>query len=222
MFQNIIDYCKNPQYNIEKRSISFKGFAKLYIICQLCIMGIVVPVGILASLTGITNILHDESIKLLILGILIAPFIEETMFRLLLRPTKQSLVVFMVIVLLWVIGLILRQKFFMIYIPLSILLLVTLAIFIVKRNPNFMQKHFRWIFYLSICAFALIHISNFEGLRLSVIIITPLLVLPQLLMGFAFSYTRMLHGFRYAVLMHMCINAFAFMPTIFKVMLSYL
>ena len=116
----------------------------------------------------------------------------------------------MLIIVLWVIRMLVQQKFHTIFIGFGFVFPVLLLIFITKRKPNFMQKHFRKIFYLSVLGFGLIHISNFEGITPALIIVTPLLVLPQLLSGFAFSYTRMLHGFRYAVLLHMCINIFAY------------
>ncbi|MEO9571571.1 MAG: CPBP family glutamic-type intramembrane protease [Polaribacter sp.] len=62
-------------------------------------------------------------------------------------------------------------------------------------------KTFKFGFYFFAIIFGFVHISNFE-LSTSVILLSPILVLPQLLLGGYFGYIRIRFGLQWSMLMH--------------------
>jgi membrane protease YdiL (CAAX protease family) len=64
------------------------------------------------------------------------------------------------------------------------------------------------VVWFSAITFGLIHIGNFELVKVSQYLIVPLLVLPQLGTGFVLSYVRLTYknGFLICLLVHMLIN----------------
>ena len=66
-------------------------------------------------------------------------------------------------------------------------------------------KSFKYAFYVSFSLFGFIHIFNFE-LTTNVLLLTPLLVLPQLLVGSYFGYIRVRFGLLWSMLLHGCYN----------------
>lgn len=102
MLQNFIDYCKQPVYLAEQRRMTFVIFFKLYLLYMLVAIFISAPLGVLINLTGITSKLGGVSTKMIFLGILVLPFFEETIFRLLLKPTRWNIRVFFISVSIYI------------------------------------------------------------------------------------------------------------------------
>ncbi|NER16507.1 CPBP family intramembrane glutamic endopeptidase [Spongiivirga citrea] len=67
------------------------------------------------------------------------------------------------------------------------------------------SKYFKIWVYVFVAAFGLIHITNFE-MNTKILLFTPLLVLPQINLGFFASYICMRFGYFWAVLLHGCYN----------------
>jgi membrane protease YdiL (CAAX protease family) len=67
-------------------------------------------------------------------------------------------------------------------------------------------KPFKQSFYIFSVIFGLVHIFNFE-ITTNVLLLAPLLVLPQLLVGAYFGYIRVRFGLIWSVLLHGCYNA---------------
>jgi hypothetical protein len=88
-----------------------------------------------------------------------------------------------------------------------IVLVVILNLLISKEKlANFIKKNFNWFFYSISITFGLIHITNYTNLNLLLILLSPLLVLPQLLVGTAFGYIRVRFNFLTAFLAHSVYN----------------
>ncbi|MGK0421956.1 MAG: membrane protease YdiL (CAAX protease family) [Polaribacter sp.] len=66
-------------------------------------------------------------------------------------------------------------------------------------------KSFKIAFYTFALLFGSIHISNFE-ITTSVLLLSPLLVLPQILLGSYFGYIRVRLGLPWSMLLHGCYN----------------
>ena len=66
---------------------------------------------------------------------------------------------------------------------------------------------FVYAFYVFAIAFGLVHITNFE-MTTMVLILAPILVVPQLFAGFALGFLRVRFGLRWAVLLHCVYNIF--------------
>lgn len=66
-------------------------------------------------------------------------------------------------------------------------------------------KTFKFGFYIFSIIFGFIHIFNFE-ITPNVLLLSPLLVLPQLLVGSYFGYIRVRFGLQWSILLHGCYN----------------
>jgi len=209
MLQNFIDYCKQPVYSVEQRRMTFVIFFKLYLLYMLVAIFISAPLGVLINLTGITSKLGGVSTKMIFLGILVLPFFEETIFRLLLKPTRWNIRVFFISVSIYISLLIYRQNYLPVVVFGGILVFVLMLIFLQKNGFFNFSHHFRYLFYLSAAVFAILHMFNFSQINNNwYFLILPVFVIPQFFMGLVFGYTRMVYGFIYAVLLHMSINTF--------------
>ena len=118
-------------------------------------------------------------------AVIIAPFLEEIMFRL---------------------GLKLRSNFLILW-PLQLLILLQVSnkINLLKTIRNFWNKFYAWIFYLITIAFGLIHILNFKP-SLNIYLLAPVLVAPQILIGINLGYLRIRFGLIWSILFHAFYN----------------
>ncbi|MFT7352924.1 MAG: membrane protease YdiL (CAAX protease family) [Flavobacterium sp.] len=66
-------------------------------------------------------------------------------------------------------------------------------------------KSFKIAFYALALLFGFIHISNFE-ITTNVLLLAPILVLPQILLGGYFGYIRVRFGIQWSMLLHGCYN----------------
>ncbi|MFO7940969.1 MAG: hypothetical protein R6U66_14570, partial [Bacteroidales bacterium] len=82
MLQNFIEYCKNPVNSPEQNKMTVRIFFKLYLLYMIFVLSIGAQLGVLMNFTGITNELDNVSTKMVLFGVLGAPFFEETIFRL--------------------------------------------------------------------------------------------------------------------------------------------
>ena len=64
---------------------------------------------------------------------------------------------------------------------------------------------FKYAFYFFALTFGFMHISNFE-LTSNVVLLSPLLVLPQIILGGYFGYIRVHFGLQWSLLLHGCYN----------------
>ena len=118
-------------------------------------------------------------------AVIIAPFLEEIMFRLVLKFRSNFLI-------LW---------------PLQLLILLQVSnkINLLKTIRNFWNKFYAWIFYLITIAFGLIHILNFKP-SLNIYLLAPVLVAPQILIGINLGYLRIRFGLIWSILFHAFYN----------------
>jgi hypothetical protein len=77
------------------------------------------------------------------------------------------------------------------------------------RVAHWWTARFPVVFYIASVAFAAIHIFNFEEFPLRVILLAPLITLPQFVLGLGMGYLRMRFGFWYGYFFHVLNNGFA-------------
>ncbi|WP_066218600.1 CPBP family intramembrane glutamic endopeptidase [Formosa haliotis] len=75
------------------------------------------------------------------------------------------------------------------------------------------NKWFIYVFYVFAIGFGLIHISNFEITR-NVIILAPILVAPQIVVGLFLGVIRLQYGLVYSILFHALYNAVLIIPAL--------
>lgn len=208
---NLQLFLQNPKY-IKETKIDWNQFILLIFLYFVASTIIIIPMSGIAHLLDAKHFSSDFSVsEMLIKAVVFAPLIEEGIFRLLLRPKLNNLIVFLLLMF--------PSSLFSLFngnhITFTIISSIELAILIaILRNTYLLKlqkciiKHFRFFFYFSIVSFGFLHIRNFTFPEMNfwVIICTPLFVSPQIFMGSILGFIRMKYGFWYSVLLHTTIN----------------
>lgn len=126
-------------------------------------------------------------VLLLVLTVVFGPLIEELIFRLYLRY-KDNYALRFLISIVSLTGVRNEQKAETFFISLW-------------------KKRYKFIFYFSAVIFGLIHISNFE-FSYTILLLSPILVAPQIILGLIIGYSRVRNGFVSGLLLHSLHNAF--------------
>ncbi len=212
-------YLKNPVY-LRNEKIDWLVFIKLFItVFFLSILLNSVPT-ILAHFLHLQGLLHyfkGKSQPKIWEAIFLIPILEETLFRFLLKPTRKNIIYYVIILSFPLVINLLKDKFLyaLIFVFLTLIpLILLLKRSYLKKVQKYFLKHFALFFYLSCLVFGLVHVTNFHPFSLTVLMLAPLLTLPQLFAGTVFGYIRMKYGIVYSVLFHFLIN--------FPLLVSYL
>lgn len=123
---------------------------------------------------------------LLISTVIIIPFFEELIFRLYLRYKNNYLLHF-------------------------IISLVSLSGVKNKKKAETMltslwQKKYKYLFYFSALLFGIVHITNYK-LSYTILLLSPILIAPQILLGLFIGFLRVRYGFVWGYLLHALHNA---------------
>ena len=214
-----INYLKKPQYeSIERKDTHvIITTIKIYLLALLFI-GLINSLNLTILKTFFT-IPIDESLEVpepfkrhlwayLALVVIYSPIMEEVIFRLplIFDPVNISLSISVLIALIVhkvSNGILPILTFLMLF-----FLLNRLAIIYKLNFLSFWKKNFKYIFYLLSLTFGLVHISNYKYVVLFLYLMAPILILPQLLLGFLLSYTRLYYkkGFLICILIHCLMN----------------
>ncbi len=113
---------------------------------------------------------------LFLLGVIFVPILEELIFRFSLQYDR------------------------------NIPMLIIGGLFNEDKVKNYWDRFYRSIFYTSSILFAYAHIFNYGKLSITILAFSPLLVLPQFVMGNVAGYLRVRFGFLWACALHMLHN----------------
>lgn len=75
------------------------------------------------------------------------------------------------------------------------------------------KRWFPFVFYVFAIGFGIIHITNFEITK-NVLLLTPILVAPQILIGLFLGVIRLQYGLIYAMLFHAIYNGVLIIPAV--------
>jgi len=126
-----------------------------------------------------------EPVLIFFFAVIMAPLLEEVMFRLILRFRSNFLI-------LW-------------SIHIGVALHLGQKRSLLKTARKVWDKFYGWIFYLMAAAFGLMHIMNFEP-SLNIYLLAPILVAPQILIGINLGYLRVRFGLIWSILFHAFYN----------------
>ncbi|SHL25408.1 CPBP family intramembrane glutamic endopeptidase [Flavobacterium xanthum] len=194
---NLMVFLKNPKDEAgPKRTV----VQKIKTLLSLLLIEIPVMVVLILLISGLEqlglvdpenhameNLIKSVSIPVLLLVVvIIIPFFEELLFRLYLRYKDNYALHF----------------------------IVAVASLTGKRNQQkattFLRsvwtKRYKFIFYFSAVLFGMVHITNFE-FSYTILLLSPLLVAPQIILGLIIGYLRVRDGFISGFLMHGLHNA---------------
>ncbi len=163
-----------------------------------------------------------------VFAVIIGPFLEEVIFRLPMRFKTKYVIIGYIFLLLYFtvpIGDALDAATLATGGALGVLFLAILiaGIYSITRYKEQIaigwREKFPSVFYGYSILFAFVHIFNFEEVSLQLLLLSPLITLPQLFLGFGMGYVRIRFGFWYGYLFHVLNNGFAF--TIFYIGMKY-
>ncbi|WP_439881159.1 CPBP family glutamic-type intramembrane protease [Pontibacter sp. MBLB2868] len=152
----------------------------------------------------------------LLAGIVVVPFLEEFLFRYGLRFSKGYLVFFFVALLLVSAGYaysVLPLTWALVVLATFGLLLILFLSYSSTIIGEFLRprwaRMYKVIFYVVALLFGFVHLTNFEY-STTLLLLSPLLVAPQLVGGLLFGYIRVRQGFFWGYALHAGHNAFFF------------
>ena len=139
--------------------------------------------------------------------VIIAPIIEEILFRLPLRFSKRNYYILFVTLLAYLAFLVIKTKivFFVLFL-LYFLLLIFIRSYPKKDIHTLYHRYFKYIYWLSILGFGFLHLNNHPTVWYNMILFAPILCFPQILLGSIAGYLRMRYGFIYGVMFHIANN----------------
>jgi len=215
-------FLQRPHYQstVRKKTNVFISALKIYFL-SLLILGLINSLNI-TILSNFITLPIDESLTIpsslsdklwvyIIIVVILTPIFEEVIFRL-------SLVfdpIFIAFSISTLIALAVHKLSNGIFSIISFFLLF----FLINRLASifksilfsFWEKYFKYIFYVLSLLFGLVHISNYEFVEVSQYFIAPILVFPQIAVGFILSFTRLYYekGFLICIIFHVLMNLFS-------------
>ncbi len=188
---------------------SIKEFLKLFILCYLGALFVGSPGSFIKKYLNLVDTTEiDLNFKTLLVGIIIAPFFEEFLFRLLLKPERRKIGVYIIVNFFVLAILIYRGSISMSILFLTICIVILLLCFLRTKEISIKFDIFKWKYYFVAVSFGFLHLFNLEGISGYSYLWTPILILPYIYMGFIFGFIRMKYGFINSVVFHFSINLF--------------
>lgn len=194
---DLLHFLKNPTERPDtnqsgkeqaKKLISILIIDLLVASCLVFIISLLEDLGYISTQDHkLLEMLKEMPIWLFLLqGVIIAPILEELIFRGYLRYKNNYLLRFLIF-LVAITGERNRRK---------------TEVFVKKK----WNKYYKIVLYFSALLFAYIHISNYENSS-EFILFIPLLVTPQFIMGLLLAYLRTRHNVKLGILLHATHNA---------------
>ncbi|MFT3995239.1 MAG: CPBP family glutamic-type intramembrane protease [Dysgonomonas sp.] len=191
--------------------ISIIGYLLLISILIVVSMVVRVPLAMMGLMPSEPPI--DINPRYIILACLLAPIYEELIFRLSLRFKPIYLLISITLFTLLILKRQIGLPFGLIASSLvlligSYLLFVDKRLGICNKLGVFWQNHYSIVFYSSVLIFGLLHIFNYQNLTWKHYLLSPLIVLPQIIMGLFWGYIRLKYdkGLYISILMHLFNN----------------
>lgn len=226
LFKRLLSFTRHPVAGVDvgiplKQKLT--DTAGLFVIKLFLLLAIAVLMAVLSPVFDPQNVSIDNIVErfspiaLLFVAGLALPLLEEVGFRLSLtfKPIYLALSLgvlcyyFLTKVVFGTSNSLVDESFAL---RVGVSLAICAMLYLVFRLPQVSKflcvawkKHFRWIFYVTCAAFALVHLFNFK-LSIVHVVLMPLITLPQIVSGIIYGYARVTLGFQYALLAHIANN----------------
>ncbi|AHM61711.1 hypothetical protein D770_17295 [Flammeovirgaceae bacterium 311] len=221
-FKDLVQFLKRPGLPDEEdvAAAPLQIFLHLLGLSLLLSFGVLILLGALRDAGLVPELPHamEDIMKefsfliVFLLAAVLMPALEELTFRLWLiyNPIYFH-------VSLWLIAFFLSTALTQAGLPLfgyavfGIAALITILLLTFKDAAqqllvNLYTNYYGWLFYGAAIIFALVHLINFQ-LNARILLMAPLLVLPQLLLGLILGYLRVRLGLIWAIALHGVYNA---------------
>lgn len=188
----LLDFIKNPideAHSNQQTSFKLKQLQALFLL-ELPVMGVLLlfisgleEVGLFDSNSHKAEALLKEFSTpiILLFTVLIAPVIEEFIFRFFLIFRRCYPVHFIV----FIISVFSRKE----------------KNELIESARRFWNTTYKSVIYFSAFLFGLVHLTNFE-ISSSILLLSPILIAPQIILGLFLTFIRVRHGFLWSFYLH--------------------
>ncbi|MBZ9630499.1 CPBP family intramembrane metalloprotease [Salegentibacter sp. LM13S] len=152
--------------------------------------------------TELFDLMNESPLAFVIMAVIIAPLLEESMFRTLIRPSFTEIYIFICAVLAFVgLGFIPQEAHSLLKYSLVILSAIIIFVFLQSLKPSrflrifriILYRNYRLIWLLTAALFGLVHIWNYvEGWQLDLILF--ILIFPRIIAGYFFGKIKIENG----------------------------
>lgn len=156
--------------------------------------------------------------------VLIAPLIEEIIFRLPLSLKKEHIIISLsLLTTIFFGGNVAKWGQIEIIVFFKIIFFILLIIYIfykinLSHLTNIKENYFKYFFYVLTIFFGLLHVTNFlKYIPNNFKLLSILFIIPQIVLAFFSGYMRIKNGFFWSVLMHIIFN----LPSAIMLYLKY-
>jgi len=207
-------------YSISNDKLDNRTLVKFLIIyfAFSIILGIIV--AFIIKVFGITHkTLHLSSIyKTILVGIFLAPIYEEIFFRSLLIFNKKTILLFITnsLILILITYYYSKITYMVIILSFTLFFLSILFIYDIVSIQTFVKSHIAKLYFISSILFGIMHIFNFSGNLIYLILFGVLLAGPQIFLGFILGYIRIKNGLIYSIIFHVLVNSMLIFTVINK------
>src|SRR5690606_13445693 len=179
--------------------------------------------------TDLNRLLEESPLTLVILAVVLAPLIEEGMFRTLIKPSRNELIFFLCIWLfVLTLAFIPQSVNWMIKYGFLILFFILSFIFLREFIPvswqknlcRFLSRHYKVIWLITSVVFGMVHIFNYvEGFELNFVLL--LLNFPRIIAGYFFGKIKVENkGLVWPIAMHAMNNGLVFIVLLPRILFS--
>ena len=221
-FKDFIQFLKRPQLPGEDsvETAPLLVFLHLLGLSLLLSTGVLMILGALREAGFVPELPHamDDVMKefsfgiVFLLAVIVMPALEELTFRLWLMYSPLYF-----IVSVWLIAMFLSTSFLQVELPfagytvLGVAALITILMLTFRDATEdglvrLYTNYYGWLFYGAAALFGVVHLVNFD-VDARILLMAPLLVLPQLLLGMVLGYLRLRLGLVWAIALHAVYNA---------------
>lgn len=152
--------------------------------------------------TELFNLMDENPLAFILMAVMIAPILEESMFRTLIKPSFTEIYIFICAVLAFVsLGFIPQEAHSLLKYGLVILSAIIIFLFLQSLKPSrtlrvfriILYRNYRFIWLLTAALFGLVHIWNYvEGWQFDLILF--LLIFPRIIAGYFFGKIKVENG----------------------------
>jgi membrane protease YdiL (CAAX protease family) len=152
--------------------------------------------------TELFNLMDESPLAFILMAVVIAPLLEESMFRTLIKPSFTEIHIFICAVLAFVgLGFIPQEAHSLLKYGLVILSAIIIFLFLQSLKPSrflrifriILYRNYRFIWLLTAVLFGLVHIWNYvEGWQFDLILF--LLIFPRIIAGYFFGKIKVENG----------------------------
>lgn len=152
--------------------------------------------------TELFNLMDESPLVFILMAVIIAPLLEESMFRTLIKPSFTEIHIFICAVLAFIgLGFIPQEAHSLLKYGLVILSAIIIFLFLQSLKPSrflrifriILYRNYRLIWLLTAALFGLVHIWNYvEGWQFDLILF--LLIFPRIIAGYFFGKIKVENG----------------------------